>query len=131
MRKALMLLPLVAAAFATGAAQAGTYSVTQENDCKLVTSGELAAVIQKVGADTGLNLPKDMAIRAELHCAQDATTKRFVYSIRAALEKLVNDGEQQRWASVAQLTGYGTTAGSAALLREVRFTVRDVIRQEP
>jgi hypothetical protein len=130
MNKALMLLPVLAA-FACGAAQAGTYSALQESDCKLVTPGELAQVIQKVGADTGLNLPKDMAIRAELHCAPDATTKRFVYTIRAAVEKLVADGEQQRWASVAQLTGYGTTTGSAALLREVRFTVRDVIRQEP
>jgi hypothetical protein len=43
----------------------------------------------------------------------------------------VSDGEQQRWTSVAQNTGYGTTVNSASLLREVRFTVRDVIRQEP
>lgn len=130
MIKAKMLLPLVL--LAAGAAQAGTYSVTQESHCAVVTAGELSKVVRKVGADTGLNLPKDMAIRAELHCAPDGNTKRFVYTIRAALEKLVNDGETQRWASVAQLTGYGTTAGgSAAMLREVRFTVRDVIRQEP
>lgn len=128
MKKATMLGLL---ALAAGAAQAGTYSVVQENDCKLVTPGQLQEVIHKVGKDTGLNLPKDMAIRAELHCAPDANSKRFVYTIRAAIEKLVNDGEQQRWAHVAQLTGYGTTANSAALLREVRFTVRDVIRQEP
>jgi cell wall assembly regulator SMI1 len=119
------------ALLAAGAAQAGTYSVTQESDCKLVSAGELSQIITKVGADTGLNLPKDMALRAELHCAQDVQSKRFVYTIRAAIEKLVHDGEQQRWASVAQLTGYGTTTGSAALMREVRFTVRDVIRQEP
>ena len=54
-----------------------------------------------------------------------------MYSIRAAIEKQVNDGEAQRWAEVAQLTGYGTTAGRAALLKQVRYTVRDVIRQEP
>jgi cell wall assembly regulator SMI1 len=127
MKKAFLILALAAA----GAAQAGTYSVLQESDCKLVTPGELSQIITKVGADTGLNLPKDMALRAEVHCAPDARSKRFVYTIRAAIEKLVNDGEQQRWAQVAQLTGYGTTTGSAALLREVRFTVRDVIRQEP
>jgi cell wall assembly regulator SMI1 len=128
MKKATMLGLL---AFAAGAAQAGTYSVVQENDCKLVTPGQLQEVIHKVGKDTGLNLPKDMAIRAELHCAPDTGSKRFVYTIRAAIEKLVVDGEQQRWAHVAQQTGYGTTASSASLLREVRFTVRDVIRQEP
>ncbi len=128
MKKATMLGLL---AFAAGAAQAGTYSVLQENDCQLVTPGQLQEVIHKVGKDTGLNLPKDMAIRAELHCAPDAGSKRFVYTIRAAIEKLVVDGEQQRWAHVAQLTGYGTTANSASLLRQVRFTVRDVIRQEP
>lgn len=128
MRKAMMLGLL---ALAAGAAQAGTYSAMQENDCKLVTPGQLSEVIQKVGKDTGLNLPKDMAIRTEVHCAPDAGSKRFVYTIRAAIEKLVNDGEQQRWAHVAQLTGYGTTANAAGLLREVRFTVRDVIRQEP
>ena len=128
MRKAMMLGLL---ALAAGAAQAGTYSVTQENDCKLVTPGQLSEVIQKVGKDTGLNLPKDMAIRTEVRCTPDANSKRFVYTIRAAIEKLVNDGEQQRWAQVAQLTGYGTTANGASLLREVRFTVRDVIRQEP
>ena len=49
----------------------------------------------------------------------------------AAIEKQLNDGEQQRWAPVAQLTGFGTTTGSTSLLREVRFTVRDLIRQEP
>jgi cell wall assembly regulator SMI1 len=128
MKKAMMLGLL---AIAAGAAQAGTFSAMQENDCKLVTPGQLSEVIQKVGKDTGLNLPKDMAIRTELHCAPDAASKRFVYTIRAAIEKLVNDGEQQRWAHVAQLTGYGTTANGASLLREVRFTVRDVIRQEP
>lgn len=128
MRKAMMPGLL---ALAAGAAQAGTYSATQENDCKLVTPGQLSEVIQKVGKDTGLNLPKDMAIRTEVRCTPDANSKRFVYTIRAAIEKLVNDGEQQRWAQVAQLTGYGTTANGASLLREVRFTVRDVIRQEP
>jgi hypothetical protein len=128
MRKAMMLGLL---ALAAGAAQAGTYSVVQENDCNLVTTGQLAEVIQKVGKDTGLNLPRDMTLRAELHCAKDPGSKRFVYSIRAAIEKLVSDGEQQRWAHVAQLTGYGVTATSASLLREVRFTVRDMIRQEP
>lgn len=128
MRKTMMLGLL---AIAAGAAQAGTYSAMQENDCKLVTPGQLSEVIQKVGKDTGLNLPKDMAIRTEVRCTPDAHSKRFVYTIRAAIEKLVNDGEQQRWAQVAQLTGYGTTANGASLLREVRFTVRDVIRQEP
>lgn len=128
MRKA--ILPALLA-LAAGASQAGTYSVLQESDCKLITPGEISQVVQKVGTDTDLNLPKDMAIRTEVHCAPDAATKRFVYTIRAAIEKLVNDGEQQRWASVAQLTGYGTITGSAALLREVRFTVREVIRQEP
>ena len=128
MRKAMMLGLL---ALAAGAAQAGTYSALQENDCRLVTPGQLSEVIQKVGKDTGLNLPKDMAIRTEVRCTPDANSKRFVYTIRAAIEKLVNDGEQQRWAQVAQLTGYGTTANGASLLREVRFTVRDVIRQEP
>ena len=127
--KAWMSLPL--AVLVAGAAQAGTYSALQDSDCKLVTAGELSKVMQKVGKDTGLNLPKGMAVRTELHCAQDGSSKRFVYTVRATIEKLLNDGEQQRWAVVAQNTGYGTTTGSAALLREVRFTVRDVIRQEP
>ena len=130
MTKALKLLAATAALVA-GAAQAGTYSILQESDCKLLTPGEVTQAIQKAGADTGLDLPRNMAVRTEVHCTPDGNSKRFVYTIRAAVEKLVVDGEQERWASVAQLTGYGTTSGSAALLREVRFTVRDVIRQEP
>ena len=122
---------LAAAMLAAGAAQAGTFHTLQETDCKLITRGELSKVVNKVGVDTGLKLPKDMAVRTEVQCAPDLHSKRFVYTIRAAIEKLVNDGEQQRWAVVAQNTGYGTTTGGAALLREVRFTVRDVIRQEP
>ncbi|HEY0824719.1 MAG TPA: hypothetical protein VGD76_13095, partial [Ramlibacter sp.] len=118
MRKATMLGLL---AFAAGAAQAGTYSVLQENDCKLVTPGQLQEAIHQAGKDTGLDLPRGMALRAELHCTRDANSKRFVYTIRAAIEKLVNDGEQQRWAQLAHLTGYGTTATAASLLREVRF----------
>ena len=125
------IMMLAAALLAAGAAQAGTFNALQETDCKLITRGELQKVIHKVGVDTGLKLPKDMAVRTEVQCAQDVNSKRFVYTIRAAIEKLVNDGEQQRWAVVAQNTGYGTTTGGAALLREVRFTVRDVIRQEP
>lgn len=129
MRKAKMLLSL--ALLAAGAAQAGTYSVLQESDCSLVTPGQISQIVQKVGTDTGLDLPKDMALRTEVHCAPDGKSKRFVFTIRAAVDKLVSDGEQQRWASVAQLTGYGTTGGTANLLQQVRFTVRDVIRQEP
>lgn len=127
MRKSMLTLALLAA----GAAQAGTYAVVQESDCAIVTPGELSQMVQKVGKDTGLDLPKGMSIRAELHCAPDGKSKRYVYSIRASVDKLVNDGESQRWAPVAHLTGFGTAADRAALLREVRFTVRDVIRQEP
>lgn len=123
---------LLAAGLAMGAAQAGTpYTVMKDIDCKLVNAADLDKVVSKVGKDTGLRLSKDMAVRTEVHCMQEANSKRFVYTIRAAIEKLVGDGEQQRWAVVAQNTGYGTTTGSAALLREVRFAVRDVIRQEP
>jgi hypothetical protein len=127
MRKSMLLLALMAA----GAAQAGTYAVVQESQCAIVTPGELSQAIQKAGKDTGLDLPKGMSIRAELHCSPDGKSKRYVYLIRASVEKMVNDGEHQRWTTVAHLTGYGTTAGSAALLRQVSFTVRDVIRQEP
>ena len=122
---------LLAAGLAMGAAHAGTYTVMKDIDCKLVNAADLDKVVSKVGKDTGLKLSKDMAVRTEVHCQQEANSKRFVYTIRAAIEKLVGDGEQQRWAVVAQHTGYGTTTGSAALQREVRFTVRDVIRQEP
>jgi hypothetical protein len=130
MKKALMLLPLVV--LAAGAAQAGTYSILQESDCPLISAGELARQIRKVGSANGLDLPRDMAVRAELRCAsQGKASGRFVYTFRAAIEKQVADGEMQRWTPVAHLTGYGTTAGSTALLREVGFTVRDLIRQEP
>lgn len=124
-------LGVVAAAIAVQAAHAGTYTVLQDNDCKLLQAADIAQAVQKAGKDTGLQLSKDMAVRAEVQCMPDGASKRFVYSIRAAIEKSVNDGEVQRWAVIAHTTGYGTVANSAALLREVRFTVRDVIRQEP
>lgn len=127
-KRAMMLL---AAACAAGAASAGTYTVLQDNDCKLVTAGEIAQAIQQAGKATGLDLPKGMAVRADVRCARDGQSRRFVYTIRTAIEKQLSDGEHLRWAPVAQHTSYGTTAGSAALLREVKFTVRDVIRQEP
>jgi hypothetical protein len=136
MKKILMLLPLVAiatgaAALGAGSARPHNYAVMQESDCALVTPGELSQVINRAGAATGLDLPEGMALRAELHCAPDAGSKRFVYTVRATIDKQVTDGHEQRWASVAQLTGFGTTANRASLLREVQFTVRDVIRQEP
>ena len=116
-----------------GAAHAGTYSVLQESDCPLVSSGELQRAITKVGKANGLDLPRDMALRAELRCAAQGkgASARFVYVFRAAIEKQLADGEMQRWAPVAELTGYGTTGGAAPLLRDVSFTVRDLIRQEP
>lgn len=125
------ILGVVAAAIAVQAAQAGTFTVLQDNDCKLLNAADIAQAIQKAGKDTGLQLSKDMALRAEVQCMPETGSKRFVYSIRAAIEKSVSDGEVQRWAVIAHTTGYGTVANSAALLREVRFTVRDVIRQEP
>lgn len=132
MKKASMLLPLLA--LAAGAAQAGAYSILQETDCPLISGTELSKAIHKAGVATGLDLPKDMALRAELRCALDAKAgrgSRYIYTFRAAIEKQLNDGEQVRWAPVAQLTGYGTTTGTTVLLREVGFTVRDLIRQEP
>jgi hypothetical protein len=128
MKKVGMLLAAMALA---GAAQAGTYSVQHETDCPLISAGELAGALQQAGTTTGLNLPKDMALRTELRCAVDGKSARYVYTIRTTLEKQLADGEQQRWTPVAQLTRYGTTSGSGALLREVRFTARDLIRQEP
>ena len=122
---------VLAVGLATGAAQAAQPTVLQDIDCKLVTPADLAKVVRKVGTDTGLALPRDMAVRTEVHCMQDGSSKRFLYTIRAAIEKMVGDGEQQRWAVVAQNTTYGRTSGSAALLKEVRFAVRDVVRQEP
>ena len=136
MKKILMLLPLVAiatgaTAFGVSSARAQNYAVVQESDCALVTPGELSQVVNQAGMDTGLKLPEGMALRTELHCAPDGGSKRLVYSVRATIDKQVNDGSEQRWTSVAQLTGFGTTANGASLLREVHFTVRDVIRQEP
>lgn len=129
-----MSLGAVAACVA-GAAQAGTYTVLQDSDCPLVSAGELAQVVRKVGLATGLDLPKDMALRAELLCSQDLRYKgrevRYVYTFRAAIEKQLSDGEQLRWTPVVQHTGYGSTAGSTAMLRDVGFTVRDLVRQEP
>lgn len=122
---------LLAAALAVGAAQAAGNTLLQDSDCKLVQAQELSQVIEKAGKDTGLQLPADMALRVEVHCMPDGASNRFVYAIRAALEKSLNDGEQLRWAVLAQSTGYGATTGSAALMRQVHFTVRDVIRQEP
>lgn len=131
MRKAWMLLPV--AAFAA-AAQAGTYAVLQETDCPAIGAADLLQEIHKAGVATGLDLPKDMALRAELRCARDGKSARgvrYVYTIRAAIAKQLMDGEIMRWAPVAELTGFGTATGSSALLRQVGFTLRDVIRQEP
>jgi hypothetical protein len=129
MKKAMMLSLL---ALAAGAAQAGNYAVLQESDCPLVSAQELAAMVRKVGGSNGLDLPKDMAVRAELHCtAGTGKGARYVYSFRAAIERQLSDGEHQRWTPVSHLTGYGTTTGSAPLMRQVSFTMRDLIRQEP
>jgi hypothetical protein len=122
---------LLAAMALAGAAQAGTYSIQQDTDCPLISAGELSKAVQQAGSTTGLNLPKDMALRTELRCAIDGKSARYVYTIRSTLEKQLADGEQQRWTPVVQLTRYGTIAKSDALLREVRFTARDLIRQEP
>ena len=133
MKKAKTML-LAALALAAGAAQAGTYSVLQESDCPLVSKTELSEAVRKAGTVTGLDLPRDMALRAELRCAVDgkaAAGSRYVYTFRAAIEKQVSDGEQMRWTPVAQNTGFGTASGSTPLLRQVHFTVRDLVRQEP
>jgi hypothetical protein len=122
---------VLAAVLATGAAQAAGKDLVQENDCKLVQSQEISQVVDQVRKQTGLQLAGDQALRVEVHCMPDGASKRFVYAIRAAVEKSVSDGEQMRWTVLAQTTGYGTTGGSTALLRQVGFTVTDVIRQEP
>ena len=132
MKRSMMLLPL--ALLAAGAVHAGSYAVVQESECPLVSRSELAQAIEKAGRDTGLKLAKDMALRADLRCAVNAQAtgaNRYHYTFRATIEKQLADGEQLRWAPVAQLTRYGATGAGASLLTEVRFTVRDVIRQEP
>ncbi|MFC5498020.1 hypothetical protein ACFPOE_10790 [Caenimonas terrae] len=132
MKKAMMLLPVLA--LAAGIAQAGAYSVLQESDCPLVSAAELSKAVRNAGAVTGLDLPKDMALRAELHCTVDGKAgrgARYVYTFRAAIERQVSDGEQLRWMPVAANTGFGTTGGSSSMLRQVHFTVRDLVRQEP
>lgn len=132
MKKALMLL--VASAFAAGAAHAGSYSILHESVCPLISAGDLWKAVHQVGVNTGLDLPKDMALRAELRCTSNGKSNgagRYVYTFRAAIDKQLADGEQQRWAPVVQMTGFGTAAGATALLRQVGFTVRDLIRQEP
>ena len=124
---------MTAALLAAGAAHAGSYSVQQVSECPLVSASELQQALQKVGKANGLDLPRDTVLRAELLCAPQgkAAGAQYVYTVRASFEKKVADGDFQRWTPVAQLTSYGTTAGSAALLRDVSYTVRDLIRQEP
>lgn len=122
---------LLACVLATAGVQAAPTTVLQDLDCRLVKASEIADIVGKVGKDTGLRLAKDWAVRTEVHCTPEAGGKRYVYTIRATIEKLVTDGEQQRWAMVAHNTTYGTTSGSSALLKEVRFALRDVVRQEP
>src|SRR5690349_13300159 len=101
---------LLATLLAAGVAQAGN-TVLHDLDCRLVKASDIAEIAGKVGKDTGLRLQKDWALRTEVHCTPDAGGKRYVYSIRATIEKLVTDGEQQRWALVAHNTSYGTTRG--------------------
>jgi hypothetical protein len=130
MKKALLLPLLVLAS----AAQAGAYSVLQTSDCPAVSAPELSKAVRNAGTVTGLDLPRDMALRAELHCAVNGKAgeaSRYVYTFRAAIEKQVSDGEQMRWIPVAHHTGFGTASGSSPMLRQVHFTVRDLIRQEP
>jgi len=127
-KASMLLLALVGAG--AGAAQAGTYETQQESDCPGISAGALREEVRRVGTAAGLDLPQDMALRTELHCSP-AGKGGFVYTVRAAIEKQLADGETLRWAPVAQLTGFGTAAGRSAVLRQVAFTVRDVIRQEP
>jgi len=128
-KTSMLLLALVGAV--SGAAQAGTYAVQPESNCPGISADALAQEVRKAGAASGLDLPKDMAVHAELQCAPEGKGGRFVYTVRAAIEKQLADGETLRWAPMAQHTGFGTAAGSDAVLRQVGFTVRDVIRQEP
>jgi hypothetical protein len=126
MRKTLMLLSLAAAA---GAANAGTYAIRQDASCPLVTAGELTRAIDQAARSTNLDLPKDMAVRGELHCTVRRGT--HAYSFRASIEKQVADGDNLRWAPVAYVTSFGQARDRDALLKQVTFTVGDVIRQEP
>ena len=131
MNKAL-LLPLLV--LVSAAAQAGAYSVLQESDCPAVSAPELTKAVRNAGTVTGLDLPKDMALRTELHCTVNGKAggnSRYVYTFRAAIEKQVSDGEGMRWMPVVHHTGYGTASGSTPMLRQVHFTVRDLVRQEP
>ena len=124
---------MTAALLAAGTAHAGTYAVQPVSECPLVSATELQQALQKVGKANGLDLPRNTVLRAELRCAPQgkAVGAQYVYTIRATFEKQLADGDFQRWAPVAQLTSYGTATGSAPLLRDVSFTVRDLIRQEP
>ena len=127
----MLIVPL---ALAAAAANAEPYSAVHDSQCPLITASELSRSIQKVSAASGLALAQDMALRTELQCSaigKPLRGARYVYTFRAAIEKQLADGEQQRWAPLAQLTGFGTARTSAFLLRQVEFTLRDLIRQEP
>lgn len=131
MKKTIMLAAFAASATA---AQAGPYAVLQEAECALVSAAQLATAIREAAVSTGLALPRDMALRAELRCASDGKSggrTRYVYTMRVALDKQVADGDLLRWAPVAQLTGYGSATDGKLLLRQAGFTLRDLIRQEP
>ena len=116
--------------FAAAAAQAGTFAVHQQLDCPIVAADDLFRAAQRVAAANGLDLPRDMALRTELQCAANGKAG-YVYTFRAAIEQQVGDVQGQRWAGIVHLTGYGTVPNRAALLRNVSFTLRDLIRQEP
>ncbi|MGV3572680.1 MAG: hypothetical protein ACO1PB_18945 [Ramlibacter sp.] len=131
MKKSMLLLALAAGA---AGAQAGTYAVLQEAECALVSAEQLAAAIGQAGQSTGLALPRDMALRAELRCTPDGKAggrTRYIYTLRVAMDKQLADGEALRWAPVAHLTGHGATTSGKVLLRQASLAVRDLVRQEP
>jgi hypothetical protein len=132
MNKISILIASLALAAATVHAEPS--SALHDTDCPLISASELSKSIQKVGAAAGLALANDMALHAELRCSaigKPLPGARYVYTFRAAIEKQLQDGEQQRWAPLAQLTGFGTARSSTFLRRQVEFTLRDLIRQEP
>ena len=124
-------IALSLALFAATAAQAGSYAVHQQVDCAIVSADDLYQAVHSAGRANGFDLPRDMALRTELQCTKARGGAGYTYTFRAAIEQQVGDVQGQRWAGIVHLTGYGTAASRGALLREVSFTVRDLIRQEP
>lgn len=129
------LMTIACGALLAAGCQAGTYTIGHFQECPALSARQTFDIINQVGIEEGLDLPKGQRISGETRCfvhptLTDQGTPVYAYFFKVIFEKEISDGANSYWVKLRQpleRVSYGLSSPEnikAGMRQETRKLIR-------